>query len=435
MNRGRVVWLALLSGLVVACEKQVTEPPPPPEPGPPPGVVQAVYPPARSTGIVYDTPVWVQFAVALDTASVNERTVFFKDETRRIASTLTWDPATRRLHIAPHEGLRLRQTYTVELTGALRFVDETTLGRDYFWQFSTTSLRRIESPTPMDDQIHESPFTTLQWGGLTEGSAGPVTYQLRASTDSIAVATGTVPPVATLEGPPFLPRVRWAQDRPTYWSIEAVNAATGDHLTGPVWRFTPFPVDAPYDSTPAVVVDWDWVQQGEILRQRCTEDSLTMGVSIMTTVRWALGPPDTTVKLARVAIEMTPRYAAHEAVVGPSVWTTTEDWVHCVQYPDGPPFTDEVNGKLADAVVASPTRIRFESDALTAHVEATRRIGGFHGYIFRSPLRRTYFGPGAGSPIVRATMWLYVYRTPPAPPAVATAARSHEPLAGRRSGR
>jgi hypothetical protein len=90
--------------------------------------------------------------------------------------------------------------------------------------------------------------------------------------------------------------------------------------------------------------------------------------------------------------------------------------------------TDETDskGKLADAVVVSPTRIRFASDALAAHVEATRRLGGLYGYLFRADRRRSYFGPGAGNPSVKATMWLYVYRTQPGPvpPPLAAGRRS-----------
>ena len=31
--------------------------------------------------MLYDTAVWVQFAIPLDTTSISERTVYFKDET------------------------------------------------------------------------------------------------------------------------------------------------------------------------------------------------------------------------------------------------------------------------------------------------------------------------------------------------------------------
>jgi len=112
------------------------------------------------------------------------------------------------------------------------------------------------------------------------------------------------------------------------------------------------------------------------------------------------------------------------AVAGESVWFASFSFPGCAHGvpANGPPVTEETNsfGKLADAVVLSPTRIRLASDGLAAHVEATRRLGGLYGYLFRSAAgRRSFFGPGAGNPTVRATMWLYVYRPPPGPASLA----------------
>ena len=142
------------------------------------------------------------------------------------------------------------------------------------------------------------------------------------------------------------------------------------------------------------------------------------------TIRWNLGPPDTAVRLAGAAIDLTPRYASHVAATGPSVWSSNSPWEACIQLPEGPPFAAD---RLADAQVLNSTRIRFASDALSAHVEASRRRGGLHGYLFQAPGRRAFFGPNAGSAAVRAVLWLYVYRPPPpAGPA---------PLAARAPGR
>ena len=149
-----------------------------------------------------------------------------------------------------------------------------------------------------------------------------------------------------------------------------------------------------------------------------------MGPTMVSTIRWNLGPPDTSVRLVGAAIDLTPRGATIPAVAGPSVWFATASFFGCAHMFPGPPSTDEVNGKLADAVVRASDRIRFSGDALTAHVEATRRLGGFYGYLFRAPIRRSYFGPGAGSESVRATLWLYTYRPPaPAPLAAGRADR------------
>jgi hypothetical protein len=362
--------------------------------------------------VFYDTPVWAQFTEPLDPDSLSGRTVFFKADTRRLAAALAWDPGTRRLHIVPQEGLALRQTYTVELAPALRFADGSTLGRIYWWQFTINSLRRVHSPLPMDGRRGESPFAALRWRGLTEPSAGPVTYEIRAASDSAGAADPSLPPAGTATTGLFVPRARWRQDGPNYWAVHAVNGATGERLVGPVWRFETLPADAPYDSLVVTPLDWDWVQQSSG-RQRCTEDSLAMGPEITSTIRWNLGPPDSAVRLAGAGIELTPRYSTVPAVTGPSVWYATGSFAGCALGYPGPPDTDPLNGKLAEAAVLRPDRIRFSSEALAAHVEATRRLGGLYGYLFRSPLRRSYYGPGAGSPVVRAVMWVHVYRPAP----------------------
>lgn len=407
--------LAALVGL--ACGRRAAVPTsPPPGGGPPPSFIEAINPPARSSGVFYETEVWVRFAAALDTTTVNDRTVFLKADTRRLPITILWDAATRRLRIIPGERLALRQTYTVELAPTLRAMNGTTLGQNYFWQFTTNSLRRPQSPSPMDGSILESPFVALRWGGLTEFSAGLSTYEIHAGPDSAQVTDPSDPPLGVLGASPFLPRARWRQDGRNYWAIHARNTVTGERLVGPVWRFDTYPADAPVDTIAAVVQDWDWVDPGNA-RNRCTEDSLAMGSNFTSTIRWNFSPLDTSVRLAGVAIEMTPRYATVAAITGPSVWYAGATWPRCDQGVAGPPNTDETNGKLADAVVLAPTRIRFSSDALAAHVEATRRLGGFFGYLFRSTVRRSFFGPAAGSPTVRAVMWMYVYR--PAPAALA----------------
>jgi hypothetical protein len=116
---------------------------------------------------------------------------------------------------------------------------------------------------------------------------------------------------------------------------------------------------------------------------------------------------------------MTPRQASVPAVAGPSVWYAIASFPGCAHGFPGPPLTDEANGRLADAVVLRSDRIRFTSAALAAHVEATQRLGGYYGYLFRAPIRRSYFGLGSGNPAISAVMWLFRYRPPPAPASLA----------------
>lgn len=413
---GALAGLALIALFALSCgESSKTPIAGPPVVPPLPERVEAVFPAARSQGVFYDTPIWVQFSMAVDTATINERTVFLKADTERLAAAIAWDPATRRLRITPVDRLALRRTHTVELAASIRFVDGITLGQLHAWQFTTNSLRRPQSPLPMHGVVEQSPFVALRWEGLTEPSAGPITYEIHAGPDSATAVDPALPAVGSAGATLFVPRVRWRQDGPNYWSIHTRNGATGERLVGPAWRFDTFPADAAYDSFTVAVIDWNWVLASDQGRQRCTEDSLVMAPNIVSTIRWNFGTPDTNVRLVGVAIEMTPRYASHPAIAGPSVWSANSSFQGCAHGFPGPPSTDEVSGKLADAAVVSSTRIRFASDALTAHVEATRRLGGLYGYLFRAGLRRAYFGPGAGSPTVKAVMWVYTYRPDPAP--------------------
>jgi hypothetical protein len=357
--------------------------------------------------VIYDTQVWVRFAMALDTATVDAQHVALMVDTRRLAITLAWEPSTKTLRIVPLERLELRHTYTIELTPGLRFADGATLGQSFTSQFTTNSLRRVQSPLPMDRQGDLSPFVALRWGGLTEGGFGDVRYEIHVASDTAQAADPNQPALATVLDPLYLPRTRWRQDGPNYWAIHAIHSVTGERLVGPVWRFDTLPADAPYDSVLAPFLDFTWVQR--TTSNRCSGNLLELGPEVLCVLRWRLGPPDSTVRLAGAAIEMSPQAGTPvPGADGPSVWYTTSTWTNCdIRHP-GPPFTDETEGRLAGAFVPAPNRIRYSSDALAAHVEATRRLGGLYGYLFRSGVTRRYVAPfsAGGDPV----LWLYYYR-------------------------
>lgn len=418
MRVRRATGLVIVAVLTLSCDRRAAPPTAPPV-VPQPSRIEAVFPPARSAGVLYDTDIWVQFASAVDTATISDRTVFFKADTQRLPATLSWDPATRRLGIVPRDRLGLRKTYTVELTAALGFEDGSPLGALYSWQFTTNSLRRPSGPLPEDGRLEQSPFVALRWSGVTELSAGSVSYEVHAGADSAAAADPGSPAWGSTAAPPFVPRARWRQDGVNFWAVHAINGTTGERLIGPVWRFTTFPADAAYDSIPVSFIDWNWIDAGSQGVQHCFADSIVMGPTMMTTMRWNLGPPDTTVRLVGAAIDLSPRLPTIPAVAGPSVWETTATFAGCALGYPGPPSTNEANGKLADAVVLNPARIRFSSDALAAHIEVTRRLGGRFGYIFRAPIRRSYWGGGSGTANLRATLWLYLYRPAAAPASLA----------------
>jgi hypothetical protein len=361
--------------------------------------------------VPYDSEIWVRFTVPLDSTALSDHSVFLKADTRRLPIAVTWQAATRTLRIVSLERLGLRKTYTVELPPALRFADGTTLGQSFISQFTTNSLRRVQSPLPMHQQAEQSPFVALRWGGQTEASAGTVTYEVHASSDSTRVFDPATA-LGTRSAPLYLPKARWSQDTPTYWGIVAVNATTGERFQGPVWRFSTLPASTPYDSILATYSDFDWVTQARPTFQTCSGNEVRMGPDILCTYRWNLGSPDTTVRLAGAYIEMTPMTGVPAPDAnGPSVWLVTASFAPCDARWPGPPLTDEVDGRLAIAVQSSPTRHRFSGDALVAHLEATRRFGGLYGYLFRSTVTRRYWAAFTAPP--NPVLWLYVYRRAP----------------------
>ncbi|MBI1797629.1 MAG: Ig-like domain-containing protein [Candidatus Eisenbacteria bacterium] len=416
--------LVLVAIAIAACEKKpATAPVLGGGPAPPP-LIAAVSPPARSVRVPEDVPIWAQFSAPLDTTTVNARYVFFKLDTQRIASTITWDAATRRIVITPLQRLALQHTYTIELAPGLRTAGGLTLGQAYFWQFTTSSVRKPAFPAPADGGGGASPFTALRWGGLTEASAGPIIYEVHAAADPVSPADTTLPALGSVTSGPFAPPVAWSQTAPTYWAVHVINLTTHERLVGPVWSFSTLPATTPIDS---LVVDWtDWAMIDSVTRttRRCQLDSLAMSPTMISVMRWRLALVDSTVQLAGAKIEFTPRYATVAAAAGPSVWSATADWIACtgMNYP-GPPFSDPATGRLADAVVVRPNRIRLASDALTAHIEATMRFGGFYGYIFRAPRRMSFWGAGIGFGTDAAALTIYRYRPGPMPPAPRAAAR------------
>src|SRR5262245_23457776 len=94
MSVRRVLGLALVAALALSCGRKAAVPTAPPD-VPHPSRIEAVFPPARSAGVFYETAVWVEFTAALDPATISDRTVFFKVDTRRLPATLGWDPAKR----------------------------------------------------------------------------------------------------------------------------------------------------------------------------------------------------------------------------------------------------------------------------------------------------------------------------------------------------
>ena len=108
-------WLVMGLVLAVASCSPAKHSPLAPTSELPPSVTE-VSPPARSVNVWYDTPIWADFAEALDPATVSEKNVFLKLDTHRLQVAVRYDVPTRRITITPLESVPLLRTLTVELT-------------------------------------------------------------------------------------------------------------------------------------------------------------------------------------------------------------------------------------------------------------------------------------------------------------------------------
>jgi hypothetical protein len=403
---------ALLLALAAGCgtdEKPVTAPPDEtaPQGNLPPEIV-AVFPAARSTGVFYDTEIWMRFAEPLDPGSVNEGTVFFKLDTVRIPVTLSYDGATRTLRLVPRTLLVLLRTYTVEITREVRTANGQPLSQDGFWQFKTNGLRRLENPTPAVGTRGESPFAFLRWGE-TESSAGPIVYRVYAGADSAAIAVRSPSPIRSGAEPYLLPPRPWGLGARVYWAVTATNPASGERLDGAVWSFETLPSGTPVDSVVVPVPEWGYYERAST-RTICRGEFLYAGGSYNDGIHWSLRETAAGLKLAGARIRV---YGlTNNPVAGaPGIFPVKVPWASCA-YSETTPRVEFT--KLADGVrIGTSTYAMFESDALTAVLEAGARYDFVYGFSLRTSLNTGFLSPLYRSDGPRLT--LYYYRIPPAP--------------------
>jgi len=410
---GRGAWLML--ALLASCGRGEKIPIAPPREDLSP-LIEAVYPGARSTGVLYDTGIWVRFADPLGPSSVNERTVFLKLDTVRIPVTITYDAATRTIRLAPRAALALRRTFTVEVSPGVATAEGRPLGRTYSWQFTTNGVRRPGDPIPASGTRDESPFALLQWTP-TEPSAGTIAYEVYVGADSSAVAAKSAGLMHTRSQAYLLPPARWGLGARLHWSVTAVNRSTGERLEGPLWRFETLPAGFPVDSLDVPAADWGYYRH---FTRQVICDAFTIvsgGANYNNGIHWTLRQNAGGLKLAGARLTVNATATGDLAPRRPAIHPVLEPWAPCTYSFDTPKV--DTGTELARGVqLGSSRQLRYESDAFTAHLEANGRYGVVHGYSFQSASTLEYIAPGYGSlgPVLR----LYYYRTPPARAVVAT---------------
>jgi hypothetical protein len=398
--------IVLLAALALGgCAKHARVAPTASAPPPPPGIL-AVSPTPRSVFTDYAADIWAECAEDLDAATVTTRNVYLKLDTVRIPISVSWEPATRRIHLRPLVTLALLTTYTVELSPNLESAAGVPLGTAYRWQFTTTSVRHPSAPFPADRSV-ESPFTTLAWAG-NETTPGALAYEVYVGPDSMLVAARTQPFVYRGARALVLPRTRWIEHGANFWSVTIDNATAGERSNGPVWRFDTPVTDAPIDSVAIAASVFGYRRTGGNTGG-CSTPELLAGGGYFAGIVWALNQQPQTLRLAGVRMDLTatPPYA--DSLPGDvSVWLTNAA-MGCNTTALTSFLTDEVNGHLASGTLIGPRRVRFESDTLIAHIQASIRLRTFFGYMFRAKPLIHFESPQGVEPAAAPVLKLYYY--------------------------
>jgi len=405
--RLRFTSLLLAAGLASAwfgCTKH-EQPPVAPAPALPPEV-RAVSPAPR-TVFVPDVPdIWAEFEQNLDPLSVTTQNVYLKHDTVRLPITVTWDPATRRIHVKPQVILGLLTTYTVEFSPNLATVEGVPLGTAYLWQFTTTSVRLPSAPFPANRSV-ESPFTSLAWAG-NETTPGALTYEVYAGNDSVLVATRGLPFFYRGTRALVLPQVRWLEHGPTFWSVTIENATVGERSDGPVWRFDTPAADAPVDSVVVIATGYGYRRAGTNTGG-CQSSELLTGGGYFCGVVWALFGQPQTMRLSGVRMDLTARPAYADSLPGGvGAWMTIANMA-CNFTALTSFTTDEVNGHLATGVLIGPRTVRFETDTLITHIQAAIRLHTYFGYLFRAKQAIRFESPQGVEPAAAPVLKLYYF--------------------------
>jgi hypothetical protein len=202
-----------------------------------------------------------------------------------------------------------------------------------------------------------------------------------------------------------------------YWSVTARNLTVGESVDGPVWRFRPVPESAPADSVVVPLVYSYWPDNYGF--PVCDPDSLLIYPSPAprwsSAAKWAFDaiPPDTRLTGAAFVLSVWPGY--EDRLPGrTAICTAKFSWQYCLSpWPERQ--TAYRDAFLAEAVRTGPTTVRFESDTLSAHLQAMVRhqAFGLHGYTFSSGVRIDFRAPGS-SHASPSRLVLYVARPGPA---------------------
>jgi len=402
-----LVAVAVLAAAAGGCGNQAVAPPPIVLPPP---IVEEMFPAPRSIQIFYGTAIWVRFAEPLDPATIDERTVFLKIDTRRIPADVDWDAAGRRIVITPHNDLDLNRTHTVLLTTAIRTVVDIPLERDVSWQFRTMGARIPSPEGPPQGIAGKGPWTSLSWRA-TESSAGNIRYRVHAGLDSAAVAAHT-----SLVGQPasaiYRPNPAWPLGATVFWAVTAVNATTGESVDGPVVSFGTVPAGTPIDSLDLGPSEWGYWFMSQPNLHPCYAD-LISGNGYTAAARYSLANIPAGIELAGARIDAVtpPSNWPFLSIANAAIWVARNEWGPCT-VTTGFPVHDIDIGELSTATILPPGRLRFDSPAFVAYLQDVLPAAAPFEVVLRSERTINYAGWGNNN---EGRLRIQYYRTAPAP--------------------
>lgn len=405
MTLSRIALILLIAAAAPGCTRKVVAPAATARAQVPPQIV-ATQPVARSSGVLYDTDIWVQFDRPLESSSVSTLTVYLKQDTQRLPISVSYEGLSRRIIVRPGITLDLQKTYTVELSPRIRAFQGDSLGTRAFFQFTTNSLRRVTYSYPAMG-VTEGPFTSLGWSGNGPIN-GNISYEIYAGTDSALVATRSLPYLQRAVFLYLLPRTRWPSGADVYWTVTAINLTTGERLNGDLRRFRTYAADAPVDSVAVGLLDWGGRSQSSS-QQQCNAALLSASPAHNSGMHFAMTSLPSTLQVAdaRIELPVADPYAANINTIAPTLSFAQNEWSACSFSFPGPPYP-EVNSLLGTGVAGGrPNLAVFQSDAIAAFLEGQARRLPYYGFVLRSPSLIQYGTQSLNGVTPRAMVYYY----------------------------
>lgn len=173
------------------------------------------------------------------------------------------------------------------------------------------------------------------------------------------------------------------------------------------WSFETLPPGVPVDSLVVAVPEWGYYERAAN-RKICLGEFFYAGGGYNDGIHWSLRESAAGFKLARARVRVY-GISNHPVSGSPAIYPVKAPWASCTYSATTPQVE---NTKLADGVrIGTSPYVMFESDVLTAYLEAGARYGFVYGFSIRTSLNVGFLSPLYLSDGPRLV--LYYYRIPP----------------------